>query len=186
MEKLNFLYNAISDTQGTIRAIDVKAGFMFVLMFFPVTGLESIFKVGFELVGHSFFYLYIIVPTILLWVISFYTLFKTVQSISDPSEHIEGDKPAGVFYSPMLFKQSLVDYFFNFPNKSEKRIEDYVESIPSDKNDIIKELAFEKMKLTYIRDIKIYRLSLCIQSSFGWVLLGCITWSLNLFHVGIS
>jgi len=181
--KINFLYKAIEDTQATIRAVDVKAGFIFVVIFLPITNLDQIFLIAKKLINISCLYGVLLTPILMLWFVSIYTLFKTVSSISNPSDHISGDKTEGVFYSPSLFPFSFIDNFFNFPIKSNKTIKNYLSILPSNEENIIKELIFEKMKLTYIRDVKIHRLSLCLKSLFIWLNLGLLCWLIYIIKV---
>ncbi|HHQ5855230.1 TPA: hypothetical protein ACSRQX_000985 [Enterobacter hormaechei subsp. hoffmannii] len=41
-DKINFLYQSLNDTQATIKAIDVKIGFLFVIAFMPITVLQTL------------------------------------------------------------------------------------------------------------------------------------------------
>ncbi len=153
---------------------------MFVVVFLPITALKNIVAVGNSLVTVSHNYWWIITPTIVLWLLSIYLLFKTVVSISNPAEQIEGGKPNGVFYGASIFPLSTIDYFFNFPIKSKNNINDYVNIIPADEEELVQELTFEKMKLNYIRDIKIHRSSLLFKATYFWLLFGGICWLLDL------
>jgi len=180
-QKIEFLYKSIEDTQSTIRAIDIKASFMFVIVFLPITALKEILEIGDLLITTSGYYCFPIVLTIILWFISLYLLFKTIVSISNPAEQIGGDKPSGAFYGASLFPLSKIDYFFNFPIKSKKDINEYVKLIPSNEDDLVKELSFEKIKLTYIREIKIHRSNLLFRATFYWLFCGSLSWALFLF-----
>ena len=43
-KKNEFLYQAVQDTQSTIRALDVKSGFIFVVIVQPLLNFASIIK----------------------------------------------------------------------------------------------------------------------------------------------
>lgn len=180
-QKIGFLYKSIEDTQSTIRAVDIKASFMFVVVFLPITALKNILTVGNGLITISHNYWWIITPTIVLWTISLYFLFKTIVSISNPAEKIDGEKPNGLFYGASLFSLSKIDYFFNFPIKSKKHISDYVKIMPTNEEELVRELIFEKMKLIYIRDIKIHRSNFLFKATIFWLVFGGISWALYLF-----
>jgi len=180
-QKIEFLYKSIEDTQSTIRAVDIKVGFMFVVIFLPITAMSNILTVGNGLITISHCYWWIITLITVLWGISLYLLFKTIVSISNPSERIDGEKPNGMFYGASLFSLSKADCFFNLPIKSAKNITDYANKMPTSEEELYKELIFEKMKLIYIRDIKIHRSSLLFKVTFFWLLLGSISWATYLF-----
>jgi hypothetical protein len=86
----------------------------------------------------------------------------------------------GCFYDGGLFNFCLFDFFINSPVKSTKTMQDFIFGLPDTDDVIVKELAFEKMKLVYIREIKIKRSSFCMKIMFLWIFLGGIVWSINL------
>lgn len=179
--KREFLYQSIADTQATIRAIDVKIGFIFVILFLPLVALKQICSVVLGLVSIAEWFLFPVILVAFFWLAAYFFLFKSVVSISSPSSHVEGGLSRGFFYDSSLYSLKLVDGFFNFPIKSRNTLDEYVAMIPSDECDVIRELAFEKMKLTYIRDVKIYRSSLCKKLTLLWVLLGVFLWIVFIF-----
>lgn len=183
-QKIDFLYQSIVDTQSTIRAVDVKIGLLFVVAFLPVAELKEIISTYKALKDVSDLYFYSMLLVGFLWVLSVYTLFKSTISISDPKSHISGELPKGNFYSRNLFTLSAIDNFFNFPIKSNQTVDMFSGELPKDENEVIKELSFEKLKVVYIRDVKIKRSSLCGSLIFSWLCLGCLLWILYLLEVG--
>lgn len=183
-QKINFLYQSIFDSQTTIRAIDVKTGFLFIIIFIPLSEVKTILEISKELTQVSSLYWLSIISVLLLWILSAISLFSCSVSISNPKEHIKGPTPNGTFFTNSLYKFNFVDVFINFPIKSSISIEEYVKQLPCSEESFIKELSFEKMKLAYIRDIKIKRSSFSALLSFCWVISGGITWILFLLKVG--
>lgn len=183
-QKINFLYQSIADTQATIRALDVKTGFLFVVTFIPLAELKEILEVCKALNEASSWYLALIIPVVLLWLSAVISLFSCTVSISNPRQHIEGKLPEGIFFTNSLYTFNFIDNFINFPIKSNITIEEYGGKLPNKEEEIVNELSFEKMKLAYIRDVKIKRSSFCTLASFAWLIAGGFTWILFIFKVG--
>ncbi|WP_370215290.1 hypothetical protein [Idiomarina sp.] len=173
---LEFLYQSIADTQATIKAVDVKVGFLFLITFMPLPGLEVIFKASDVLLGVSLWHLLLLVPVLLFWLCALVSLISCTIPISKPGSHVRGDKPSGSFYAGFLFRMNFIDNFLNFPIKSEISIGEFKASLPSTEDELISELSFEKMKLAYIRQIKIKRAAFCALMTYGWVIFGVIAW----------
>jgi len=174
---IDFLYKSIEDAQNTIRAIDIKVGFLFAISIIPMSSLDKIISTFncLSSVQIGFFWV-----TIFIWGTSIFILFKTIVGISSPATHILGfENQKGIFYMPALFKFSWIDRLYNSKVQSKMNIEDMTIDIPKDYDEIIKELTFEKMKLSYIRDIKLERSTSCFYLTFSWIVLGGITtiWS---------
>lgn len=176
-EKKEFLYQSIADVQATIRAIDVKIGFMFVVLFLPLSVLDQVFDVGQSIYCSSQFLTLVGAVVVLLWLLSVLVLFKGASAISSPASHVlGGEKLHSNFYEAGLFSLGFWDGLFNFPVKSKKSLSQVVVDLPSDDDALLTELAFEKMKLVYVRDVKFYRLSKCILFSLLWLLGGIVVW----------
>jgi hypothetical protein len=65
--RIEFLYHAIDDTQSTIRAIDIKIGFLFVVIVLPMTKLSSIYSNCMLLIGCSCWYWLIVGAFAVSW-----------------------------------------------------------------------------------------------------------------------
>ena len=62
--KINFIYQSISDTQSTIRAIDAKIGFLMVIIFIPFVSIKEITTFYKSLSPES------AIVTVVMWVIA--------------------------------------------------------------------------------------------------------------------
>ena len=107
--KTAFLYAAIADAQGTIRATDAKISVLMVILAIPFTKLGSIYRDCFGLYSNQNRYISNIalifeVAFLLFWILSFWAATRAINPVDDPSEHIDGGKPTGVFYSGGLFQ----------------------------------------------------------------------------------
>ena len=153
---------------------------MFIVLFLPLSALDQIYAVSNFLYGKSNFYSLLVVLLLLLWLFSFYFLIKSVVAFSSPAHHVSGAETLrGVFYDSSLYRLGLIDAFSNYPIKSVRTVDETLLIVPVDEQSLLRELVFEKMKLVYIRDVKIYRSSLCILLSFFWLLGGISLWVLH-------
>jgi hypothetical protein len=169
---IDFLYRSIEDTQNIIRAIDIKVGFLFAVNIIPISYLDKITN-NFCRLSPVEQYLFWFATFV--WVTSIYVLFRTIVSISSPDNHIRGARyQKGSFYMSSLFEFYKKDIFYNSDIESTENIGDKVRGIPKDYSEIIKELTFEKMKVSYIRDIKLKRSTYCFYSTFFCIFLGII------------
>lgn len=177
---IEFLYQSIADSQAIIRATDVKLGFLFAVNLLPITRLGDIYNTTKELVAYSPCFILGVVIVAILWFLSLYTLFFGLLAISNPVSVVPGDTPDGSFYSGGLFKFRFIDRLFNRSLTSTKTVDELVQTLPDEDNAIVAELVYEKVKLAYIRDMKIQRASLCIVFVFWWVILGVLMWCFRL------
>lgn len=176
--KIKFLYQAVQDTHSTIRALDVKSGFLFVVIVQPLLNFGSInsFYKSVPPLELNFFSL-LCVLAFLCWFCSLFLLFRTIMPISNPLLNIkEPGEKADCFYLGGLFKMSVFDAFFNCNVLSKKTPKQYIESLNG--TDIELVLALEKIKLCYIRDVKSKRIVFCIWLILGWILLGLAVYAL--------
>lgn len=179
-QKRDFLYQSISDIQQTIRAIDVKIGFMFVVLLLPLPVLEDIYKCISHYKQSSPTFFIFTIATIIAWLLSFFFLMVSVIALSSPSSHVQGaENLKGTFYESNLYNLKSVDAFINFPIKSNLNISEILTNLPTSEETLLRELAFEKAKLAYIRDIKILRSSYCIYLVPVWLLGGITLWTVS-------
>lgn len=183
--KTTFLYSAISDAQGTIRATDAKIGLLLVILAIPLTKLGQIFVKCHSLLScqNRFIGEFGAVLTVIfasLWCLSFLAAMKAIIAIDDPSQHIDGAKPSGVFYSGGLFRPTFLDAFQNRPLIAKKQLHQQLEDFPDSVEEINKELVFEHAKLVYIRSIKMNRMKYAFIFGIAWVFCGGVLWLTNL------
>lgn len=182
-ETTDFLYHSILDTQATIRAADIKLGVLFAVVLLPVVALSEICTVLTNLIQCSLFFLFIGIAIGLFWLLSFYTLFLGLMSISNPSKVVSKDGVEGSFYAGDLFDFGVIDRLINFPIKSNLTVNELAEVLPNDEQAVIRELTFEKIKLSYIRDLKSMRVSQCICLVLSWMITGIVVWGIYLLGV---
>lgn len=185
-KKIEFLYQSISDTQNTIRAIDMKLGFLFVVVFMPVVSIPDVYEV-YQKINVVIVYKVLSYALIVTWCMSFFLLYRAVVSIKNPQSVIEnfcgGDSCS--FYNGDLFSFKTVDVFFNFPINANKTIGQKCSMLPNTQDEVIVALVAENIKLAYIRDLKIKRSTWCIVFTFLFVSMGTFIWSLSAFKVFI-
>lgn len=181
-----FLMAALLDAQAVIRATDYKVAALFFGLALPLTKLGSIWRVCIELIsgleGAGKFSAQLIVLIFSIsWLISIAAALRTLLHIDNPAKHVAGDKPSGVFYSPALFRVSLLDVFFPARLDSALQFSAFFSSLPSGEEQVCRELAFELMKLIYIRTVKLKRAFIAYTSFSAWILAGGGIWVVTLF-----
>ncbi|GKW23667.1 hypothetical protein PEC311524_12610 [Pectobacterium carotovorum subsp. carotovorum] len=182
-KKIEFLYQSIGDIQNTIRAIDVKIGFLFVIAFMPITLIKDISE-STLLLWKQYDICKLLISTVFIsWIFSILYLFLTLTSISNPTSGIHGSKPQGLFYGDGVFK---IEYSFIgsiVKAKSNYTVKEIYDMLPDD-SQITNELIYEKMKLTYIREMKFCRYSICTRFIYIWLSLsiGLYFYSLIINH----
>ncbi len=158
-EIAHFLYQSIADTQSTIRATDVKLGFLFVVYLAPLVEFNGIYKVFLTFDSANCIYKQISLLIFAAWVSGLYSLFLALNSISNPNSTELQINSHGRFYNGDLYEVRVIDYVGNFGKKSKIKIDNFISSLPDSEEKIIEELSLEIFKLTYIRDIKTKRTS---------------------------
>lgn len=182
-----YLYDSIKDIQSTIRSIDTKVGFIFIVLSIPFNKLDIIFNSCSDLINNStsttLFYIniFIVLFFSLSWLFAFVSTIRAIISIENPSEHIiNHSEQSGSFYCGGLFKLCFIDVIFNRNSvKAIKDVRKHTESLPSSENEIINELAFEQIKLSYIRDIKSIRQKWAYKFATLWLSSGFLIYALN-------
>ncbi len=177
--KREFLYNAIADTVSTIRAVDTKLHIVLGLYLIPLVITDGLFKamsnwskaqdwndLCFLQVAVSI----LAAASLLLWITGVIISLRGIIAISDPADVIEGEKPEGTFYHVgSLVKAGL----FHF--KIDSKLADYMSKLPKSDSEVVKELAFEQMKLAYIREVKITRHKMAAYLAVLWGILTILT-----------
>jgi len=171
-----FIKEAILDIQTTIRAIDTKIAALLTTLIVPFTFLGRIWShlsyictLEQKTLGVALFFSFFIV-----WALSIFSLARGLSAIDNPANHIvNSSKHKGLFYGGGLFEFSLIDSFINRKViKASKDVKSHLADLPSSQDEINEELAFEQMKLIYIRDIKIYRFKTGFNLACIWLTLG--------------
>lgn len=178
--QINFCYQSISDTQATIRAIDAKIGFLMVIIFLPVAAIKEITSIYSGIADNSQCLMILMWIVASAWATTIIVLFRALWSINNPADGVSGNNATGVFFNSSHYQMSIIDCLFNFPIKSTINLDAAITNIPKNDNNLLKELVFEKMKLEYIRDIKIKRCSLSSILILFWITTGISIYTYSL------
>ena len=186
--KTEFLYTAVADVQGTIRATDSKIAVLLVILAIPLTKLGSIYGRCSELLTNenkclSEFAALLVFIFACLWLLSFLAAIRAIIGIDDPSRHIDGVKPSGMFYSGSLFSPTFFDVYLNRPILAKKQLQQQLDELPATAEALEKELIFEHAKLVYIRSMKMNRMKYAFGFGVAWIFSGGALWLMSLmFH----
>lgn len=174
--KIDFVSAAISDTQATIRALDVKVAALLVGILAPLANLNRIFShLGhFEHESPWWLFMAVVISFLLAWLLALIALVRAIGAIDNPSQHIINTANCkGTFYGGGLYKLSIVDVFLNRDIiTASKDPQSFAAQLPANESEIEVELVFEQMKLAYIRDVKLNRLNWGLRFSLLWLVLG--------------
>lgn len=168
--KIDFLLASIADTQNTIRLIDVRAGFLFVVLFLPLSMLDKISAIYGLPAQLSNGTIALILVNASLWVMAIVALFLCVVAIDDPSKHVSGSAGTGSFYGGDLFKLTKLHLIWNHPVLSNRDVIQELSISPSTDDQVAAELTFEKIKLAYIRSIKLKRFGAAAFLTAMWLI----------------
>ena len=180
-QKLNFLYNAIQDTQETIKFTDTKSGTIFVLGTAFITAIVTLVDKYINLfnnqIGISKWIL--IIGSILFGVCLFVSLYLSLKSINpsnNPNEHIEfGDVDYEVnvnyYLTGLNPSMRFRDYIWECKDsKFSTSVEQYFNSISKvGPEGLLLSLTYEFIKLSYIKEKKYKR----TQCALKW-LVACL------------
>ena len=183
MDKEELLRESIVDTQLTVRAIDVKAGFFLVFLCLPLSQMDQITKGLQILVKNHDFWLLLIVLDFVLWTASLLLAVFSVFPLNNPKDSIDFDgyqnHPKGFFFGGYLFPKLGLGSALNIlhiPKTSIKFVQEKTCLDSFTNEDIKVELLFERMKLICIRDLKIRRLQLSLFTTIIWVVISFVIW----------
>lgn len=184
--QLRFLFAAMQDAQGVIRATDTKVVALLAALVVPLTKLSKIWSVCRDFLaaldGFSAFCGGLLILTFsAAWILSFCATVRTLFHVDNPSEHVDGDKPTGCFYAPSLFKVSLRDVFTPRRLDSTAQFHQFFAQLPTTDYDVRRELTFEHMKLVYIRTVKLARAGVAYAAFVIWFSTGGAIWLSTLF-----
>ena len=174
MDKFEFLHSAIQDTQQNIRAIDFKIGALLAGCIVPFPQIREIFK--FLTVNELWWQQALATIILAIWLLTVVILLLALSVIDSPSKHInDSTDQKGLYFNAGLFKFNLLNIVWRSNNFSKKSVQDYKNEIDDTTLDISKELAFEHLKLIYIRDLKLFRLRHAVVLIFILIIGGSIS-----------
>jgi hypothetical protein len=183
--KFQLIRDSISDILSTIRVADAKAT---VLLAIILTPLSSLGRISAHLenvrnVDLANCNLIVILAFILSWLFALISAIKVISAVNNPACHVvTNNKCNGIFYSGGLFEFGIFDVFFNRNSvKASRNLHSQIVAFPDSEENIFSELVFEQLKLIYIRDIKLYRLNVCIILIYVWFFIGLAIYCLSKF-----
>lgn len=180
-----FLLAAIEDARDVIRAIDTKVAALFFGLSIPLSKLNSIWAISQSGLERTSGIAHLAVAVLialfsLAWLVSLYASLQTLLHIDDPSAHVAGEKPTGIFYSAGIFRASWRDALFSRRQSVRVEFSRFFGALPSTQEAARKELAFELLKLVYVRTLKMKRASVAYYSFYLWLVSGGLIWAVQL------
>ena len=170
------MYQSIQEIQAIIRATDIKIGFLFAFVMLPLTVLDKLLHFSILASSSSVVYFVIVIFISMLWASSLYMIFLAIAGISNPAETVKGWRPAGTYYLGDVFKLNRANVWMPKPPISVKTINDILMKLPKSESELINELLFEKLKVAYIRDVKLARFKACLILIIFWIVSGISVW----------
>ncbi|HBK04309.1 MAG TPA: hypothetical protein DDZ81_00410 [Acetobacteraceae bacterium] len=168
-EVIEFLHQSISDTQQTIRAIDVKTGFMFLLLFAPLPIAQQIYDHALTDCHKSVFGLIVVIAAVFTWVLAVIMQFIALAVVIDPGDKVLRPLGAtGSFFSGGLFSFNFIEAICGSKALSKRTLDEQVELLPKNDDEIVRELTFERMKLSFILILKATRSRFAILFTAVW------------------
>ncbi len=176
----NYLYQSIADIQGAIRATDIKVGFLLVIVFAPLVAFDKVQPYLQMIFQEGAAQRWLCIAAVALWGLSFAVQFTALFAISNPAKRVRGGDQVGTFYSNDLFDLGFVDIFVNRPCVAKKTVQQEAERLPKVRQALIEDLTFEKMKLTYVRSVKLVRLNAAVILMGAGMILFAASYAMHL------
>jgi hypothetical protein len=180
-----FLYASIEDVQGTIRAIDTKMAALMVILIIPLSQLGDIVQKIRGLLAQTQNSMQPAVwvlsaVCIVSWLLSIVVTLLALLGIDSPFAHVrfggETENPKGAFYAGNVFTFEPKHVFNPAEIRSSRTLLDHVADLPASHDALVKELAFEQMKLAYVRGLKMIRQKYAFLCALVWLCTGGAIW----------
>ena len=162
--KIDFLNNAINDTQELIRFIDTKLTVAITIVGALLAVLLSTVEkvITYNNYYSDWFWIFLSVLIVLL-IACFIIIIKIIVPTSNPNDNIDFGNvsiPTLKFYlAKNKYNSKLFCFYYSSKHSLEESLETYLTILDSaDEQSMINILACEKFKLNYIRNIKSDRL----------------------------
>lgn len=171
----DFLYQSISDAQQTIRALDIKAGFVFLILLAPLPFAQEIYHHALTDCHRSSFGLVVVICAVTTWLLAIIMQFITISAIIDPQKKIQS--PTGVegsFFAGGLYSFNFVEAICGSNVLSKNSLDEQIALLPKDHDQIIRELTFERMKLSFILALKSKRSRFSNMFTLIWLISSAI------------
>ena len=183
--KKEYLYQSIADSQATIRAIDVKIGFIFVIIFLPLAAIDNVISKTVIMWNSSPYYIMAIIITAILWLLSVITIFSCVSVIKNPDRYIKGSIPTDTFFRGGIPDINVFNAFKITEFSTSQTIQELSATLPSKEGELIEQLTYEKMKISIIREIKSCKASFCLKLTLAWLTCGIALTILCSLKIGV-
>lgn len=179
--RISFLTNAINDAQNIIRAVDVKIQVLLAFLLIPFALLKDIFdSINSLAIAYpsGSYHIYMIIIVILFWITWIFSLLIALSglaSIGNPNKHVRNDIGAkGTFYLGFIFRPKIWHSLTRTGLKSTLSLSAIIDNLPKTDDEHVKELAFEHMKVVFIRDLKMFRQKLSLSFMLFWLFTGAL------------
>lgn len=181
--KETLLLESIKDIQSTIRALDVKTGFLFVFLCIPFSRIEAISPAFLILIQKNILFTLVIILFFIIWGFALFILFMAVSPQNNPADSVDfngiSKQPKGFLFGGYLFQIISPMKYLNssaMPDKKNSLVDEitYFKNLTED--EYIEELMFERLKLITIRNLKLQRISICIKSIFLLIVMTAVIW----------
>ena len=201
-QKLNFLYNAIQDTQETIKFTDTKSGAIAVLGSAFVTAIVTLVDKYINLFNNQtdISKLILIAGSAFFGICLFISLYLSIKSINpsnNPNKHVEfGDVDCEVdvnyYLTGLTPKMRFRDYIWECKDsKFSTSVEQYYDSISKvDSEGLLLSLTYEFIKLSYIKEKKYKRtqcalkwLAACLFTTGFTIILFILSQNIDTFDI---
>lgn len=185
--KETLLRESIQDNQATIRALDIKAGFLFVFLCVPFGTMDKITAAFTTLIKDNNLFILLIIAFFIVWGYALIVLFSSIAPQNNPQDSIDfngiANQPKGFLFGGYhLQKLGFFQLFQPSAIPKEKiKISNEIDFIKNLNEDVyLEELQIERCKLITIRNLKIQRLTICIKTIFLWLILSASLWVIYL------
>ncbi len=106
--KETLLRESIQDTQATIRALDVKAGFLFVFLCVPFGTMDKITPAFTTLIKSNNLFILLILSFFVLWGYALVILFSSIAPQNNPKDSIDfngiTNQPKGFYLVVTIYR----------------------------------------------------------------------------------
>jgi hypothetical protein len=183
-----FLYAAIDDLQGTVRAIDIKAEVLLLGMTVPLSDLSGGSVAVWEMItkGHLIIRVLSLIASVGLvvsWITAFIATCRVLVGSHNPADAIPDHAPAkGAFFAGSLFKFKVMDLLRDRLVPGTRTLQQHIDSLPNDPESVVAELAFEQLKLAFICARKIAMFNFAVRLTVFGVYAGVALLLLRIFE----
>jgi len=178
---ISYLYQSIGDIQGTIRQLDLKANAVLVFLTLILTVTDHIGAAVYSVLHSGVWwagYLFAIgIPA--TWFLAIFLCYRAINAVFIRQKSDAVERAHGTFFGEAQFTVAPFAALFGRGMPREKpKLEVFYEKLPADEVAISKELAYEQLRLFYIRDVKAIRVHFAFLAAFGCLALSAIAWLL--------